>query len=307
MTSEKNNTPTRAQACPACQTPPSTVEWGMASPFFSGRALEKDPAPTELLRCGACGTAWARQGLDAEQGARLYDGYRGEAYFKQRHATEPWYTRSMNDSMGSDHEMQGRRTVFSQALKRAELKGGLRPQGIVLDFGGDKGQLLADLPDTTLMVSEVSGIELCSWAKPAGDLGAWSGQCDLVMCCQVLEHVESPASIRDKIMRLARSGGWIYLEVPNESWTQAGAQAAWRHGWIERVSRNPKLTLALDFVSTASRLKFGVIPPFGFWSLREHMNFFTLSGLTRLAEDGGAEILWAGLTESGLSLVGRKK
>ena len=265
------------------------------------------PEPVELARCSACGHAWSLRGLSDQEAARLYAGYRGDAYFEARRATEPWYTRAVNDSIGSDSAMEGRRRVLAGALAAAAAKAGPRPEGRCLDFGGDRGQMLKDLPDADKLVHEVSGVQLDPWARRLGSLESEAGSFDLVLNCQVLEHVNAPLSALRETVSMARPGGWVYVEVPDERWRSLWARPGKaRERWLRTISRSARATVALDFVSTACRVKLRWTPPLGFWAMREHINFFSPRSLELLARQAGLVPISLQLTASGISLVASK-
>lgn len=297
----------RPRACLCCAEVSGSEEWGLVSPFLAARAFRQDPAKTRVFRCGSCGFAWSERGLSPEQAELLYVGYRGEAYFRQRNHFEPWYGRKKNDGIGSEETMLSRRLAMAGTMERARAGLGARPVGVVADFGGDTGQMLRDLPDGEKWVYEFSGVQTSAWAMPVKSLSDLAGRCDLAMACQVLEHVESPLETALQVAALAKKGGWVYLEVPDERWSQSMARAAWRAGWLDAVARRPWLHQGLDFVSTASRLTFGWIPPFGFWSMREHLNFFTPQALRSIGEKSGLDVALVESNASGLALVGVKK
>ena len=96
------------------------------------------------------------------------------------------------------------------------------------------------------------------------------------------------------------------MEVPDECWIQSRAQAPWRRKVLERVARTPRIMRGLDFVSTACRIKFGWIPPFGFWALREHLNFFSEGAIEAVARFAGLRLILVESHESGIALVGIK-
>jgi ubiquinone/menaquinone biosynthesis C-methylase UbiE len=50
----------------------------------------------------------------------------------------------------------------------------------------------------------------------AADLAAQSARYDLVTCLHVLEHLQDPLDVLVSMCRLARPGGLIYIELPNE-------------------------------------------------------------------------------------------
>jgi hypothetical protein len=297
----------RPKVCPCCGCGAGREELGLVSPFLARRAFNEGPSLTGLFRCGDCGFAWSRRDLSATEAARLYAGYRGEDYFAQRHFFQPWYTRSKNDSIGSETEMVGRRIAMAEVLTEASARVGSRPTGLVLDFGGDRGQLLKDLPDSEKCVFDLSGIACDPWAKKVDDLDALNGCCDLVMACQVLEHVGDPVEFTRGLVSLARPGGWIFIEVPFEQWSQGSAQARWRERWINWLIRKPRLLMAFDFLSTASRITFGRIPAIGFWSLCEHLNFFTAESLDALAKRLGIDVVLVTRNASGLAMVAVKR
>lgn len=262
------------------------------------------PEPVELARCADCGHAWSLRGLTDQEAARLYSGYRGEAYFEARRATEPWYTRAVNDAIGSESAMASRRQVLADALTAAAAKSGPRPEGRCLDFGGDRGQMLKDLPDADKLVHEVSGVQLDPWARRLASLDAEAGSFDLVLNCQVLEHVNDPLSALRETASMARRGGWLYVEVPDERWRSTWASPGnARERWLRMVARSARATIALDFISTACRVKLGWTPPLGFWAMREHINFFSPRSLELLARQAGLVPIDLQLTASGISLV----
>ena len=41
---------------------------------------------------------------------------------------------------------------------------------------------------------------------------------DLVLSCQVLEHLTNPVASLQQIGNLLSSGGWLYVEMPEELW-----------------------------------------------------------------------------------------
>lgn len=64
--------------------------------------------------------------------------------------------------------------------------------------------------------------------------------------------------------------------------------------------------MAIDFLSTASRIVLGRVPAIGFWSLREHLNFFTAESLSELAKRVGIDAVLVTRSASGLAMVGVK-
>ena len=291
-------------SCPCCDQKPTAWTWGVASAFLARRAFGRDPFLTQVFKCADCGCAWSGEGLGEEAAAKLYAGYRGEAYFKQRHGFEPWCSKRKNDSIGSEEEMIRRRAVLAQALQSAELAGGPRPGGACVDYGGDRGQMLRDLAASSKWVHDLSGVEPEPWAKKAPQLGALRESCALALNCQVLEHVDDPLGCLRETASLVAPGGWVYVEVPQEPWRQQGGLGEARHArWLAWLAARPALFKMVDFISTACRLALGWVPFFGFWAMREHLNFFEPASVEALARRAGLEPLWIGLTPSGVAAV----
>ena len=57
------------------------------------------------------------------------------------------------------------------------------------------------------------------------------------------------------------------------------------------------MLLAGDIVSTACRKKLGILPPFGFVPMREHLNYFTVDAISALITRAGLQVVWAGRNE----------
>jgi len=248
------------------------------------------------------------RGLTDEEAGRLYTGYRGAEYFRDRHAHEPWYTQAFNDAIGSESEMQNRRAVLADVLARAQTIAGERPSGRCVDFGGDRGQMLRDLPDADKFVHDLSGVAPDPWARTLCDLDGAAQSFELALNCQVLEHVNDPAATLGQTAALVRPGGWLYLEVPDERWRASLAgEGLLRRAWLGWLAGSPRTIIAMDFLSTACRAKLGWIPPLGFWAMREHINFFSVKSLELLMEQVGLEPLLVEVSPSGISAVGRKK
>jgi len=276
----------RSTTCPCCGTAGGArFQWGLLSPFLARRALETEPAPCRVFECEACGHRWTERGLDPAEAARLYTGYRGEDYFALRHRLEPWYTRGVNDGIGSEAEMAGRRALMARLLARAGLGG--RRLGTVVDWGGDRGQMLAGLAADRRQVYEVSQVEPDPGVEKLARLGDAAGTAELVLSCHVLEHLNEPAAGLEESVSVLAPGGHLYLELPFEPWQAPFLDPRLARPWLQALGRTHWPLLAMDFVSTAARVKLRFIPPLGFLAVREHLNFFTVDSVRRLVERAG--------------------
>ena len=129
--------------CPCCFPKDSSFElseYGIFSSFFLQRVFSSSYSnPIKIFLCNACKSKFFDVYLSNKELSRLYDGYRGDKYFKQRNYFEPWYTRKLNDGIGHEKEFSIRRKELIHALELANVKNQF---DYVLDHGGDKGQML---------------------------------------------------------------------------------------------------------------------------------------------------------------------
>lgn len=279
----------RSSECPCCQTVSARGQWGLVSPFLASRAMNAPVVPTWIFECGECGHRWTERGLSEDEAARLYAGYRGEDYFQLRHSFEPWYTRSVNDGRGSEATMVERRAILARLLGEAGLNG--TRFELALDWGGDRGQMLKELPATRRAVHEVSEVRPDPGIEQLRRLEDAAGLADLVLNCHVLEHLNDPFDGLGQCLTALRPGGHLYLELPCEPWRGPFVPPWLAKSWLERVASKRWLLMAMDFVSTASRISMRIVPPFGFVAVREHLNFFTLASAKRLVERVGLQPL----------------
>ncbi len=217
--------------------------------------------------------------------AKLYTGYRNDEYFKQRHAVEPWYSRAINDGIGAEEEMSQRRGLMRALLEKAGLGG--REYGTVVDWGGDRGQMLKDVPAKHKLVHEVSQVEPDPGVEKVGALSKVKGKADLVLNCHVLEHLNEPMTGLEESVSVLKKGAHLYLELPFEPWVGPFMPARMSKWWVTLLSKTKWPLMAADFFSTAARVKLHVVPPMGFVAVREHLSYFTIESVRRLIERAG--------------------
>jgi|GEM_PF-4734493 len=112
--------------------------------------------------------------------------------------------------------------VVSKAIK--ELK--LRPGNLVLDFGCADGYFTNRLSEK-VPGAEVHGIDLIAhdrWASWKSNVSFVASELplpftddsfDAIFCSQVLEHVQSPASVASEFARVLKPGGRAWVATPN--------------------------------------------------------------------------------------------
>jgi hypothetical protein len=123
---------------------------------------------------------------------------------------------------------------------------------------------------------------------------------DLVLSCHVLEHVSDPGGYMGNLVGLGRPGSLFFIEVPNEKYASPAFNGSTvQKAWLSWVAGTRLVFKALDFLSTGLRVKLGLVPPFGFVALREHLQIVTVTGLRAFLATFSLEILACEIAETG--------
>lgn len=276
--------------CPCCGSKELRRWPAIVSPFIAGYACGARPGESHLCECKGCSFRFFETRLTDAEVRKLYAGYRGDAYFTARHRFEFWYSREVNDGIGSDPA-----EIVSRKQNLAKLLGD-RAQSFttVLDYGGDRGQFIPDGVGSERFVYEISDV------KPVDSVVRLSSvegrKFDFIMLAHVLEHCSEPRDILQLLKPLAHGNTIFYFEVPYErpSLQSAGAGAGQRRYLNTLVRLGPLLQL-VDLYSTVFRIKFDKIPPLGLQKCSEHLNFFNKPSLEALLKSEGFEVLESGV------------
>ena len=290
-----NSSQSRLSAgCLCCGSADLIKEQTLISPYLAFKAMATGPSECQLCVCRACGFRFYDRGLIDEETSSYYRGYRNEKYYIDRNGFEPFYTRSVHDRL-SDHMCSAkRRDSFGAAISTA---GVATPLDLVIDYGGGDGSLIADLPAARKISFDPSGTEGWTGIEVVERREALpSGEADLVVCAQVLEHVSNPQGLLDDMVSLLRSGGVLYLEVPDQLWRRWSSLRPSK-AFVTWLCRHPRALLAADTYSTAFRVKLGALPPFGFVPMREHINFYSAMALRAFVERGALDVRREGRTD----------
>jgi SAM-dependent methyltransferase len=276
----------------------------LIAPFVASYIWKTSPRVTLLLECRSCGFRFFQERFSKDEIARLYADYRSERYWKARHACEPWYTRAINDGIGgSPAEITFRKKLSGSFIKEHSLGASMAS---VLDWGGDRGQFIPD-DFANKYVFDVSGVQPLDGIVAISSERELGGMhFDVVMLAHVLEHLSDPRSVLQTIRPKLAAGGLLFVEVPYERYDLRFAKRSSAFtSYLGIVAAHPgKLLMALDFFSTACRVRFGVVPPLGFPKLHEHINFFNEASLSKLLEATGYRVLVSRIAPEAKSVVG---
>lgn len=269
--------------CVFCGSRELSWSIGLTAPFIAEYVLDEKPRPTEFGRCARCKGTFARERYQSDDVRRLYGDYRGARYFEVRHRHEFWYTARVNEGFGD--ATAARRRSIEDALAAS----GLHPSfERALDFGGGDGTLFPDGRWKERVVVDPAGAPKAEGIASARDLSEVDrSDFDLVMACQVFEHLADPSAVIAQLTERLGPRGVLYLEVPDERFVDWTLPPGLQRAFLTALSRVPRLLAAFDFLSVASRHKARVVPPLGFLKLHEHINFFSLEALGELVERAG--------------------
>jgi len=269
-------------SCVVCGGALGSPRRGVVTPFLAQRIWRRSAFPIELESCTDCGFAFFNPRLEPSEEALLYQGYRGEEYQQSRQSFEPWYSDALNASIGAPEAWQPRIRLLKKLFHdRLKLDG--RTFGNVLDVGGDRGELIADLvPASRRFVYEISGVPPVAGVESLHSLEECRRyRFDLIVTSNVLEHVGAPRELMGQIASIATPGTLVFNEVPLESvadWRSRVKRAA-QFGWL--AARRPSVALRL-------------VGPGMFNLMHEHVNYFSERSLNRLMEVGGFQVLDSG-------------
>jgi hypothetical protein len=263
--------------CVICDGGIRRLKPALVAPFLATRIWNRPPFCVDLVQCKACGFMFYNPRLDAAEEGRLYAGYRSEEYQRMRHASEPWYTETFNFGLASPSAYELHRRLLA-AILRQQL--GQRETRRVLDYGGDRGDLVRGLIDgAAAFVYDISGIPAVDGVTPTTDPAGC--QADLIINSNVLEHVGFPRRLLGEIVEATPAGGMVFLEVPCESPFR-----------LARILR--RVAQAGVVALTRPALAFSVARPAGLYMMHEHVNYFTERSLATLMRCGGCAVVAAG-------------
>lgn len=280
------------EQCPCCGGEPSGQWPALTAPFIAEYALLAPVTPCRLMECGSCGLRFFDGRFEEEEVRRLYAGYRGEAYFSARHRHEFWYSRRHNAGTGHDSRILAARKAATGRFLLSHLESEHLDR--VLDYGGDSGQFIPDGIGIEKDVFEVSDASPVPGVRRVADEQALRpGSYDLILLNHVLEHAPDPAALLRRVAGLLKERtGILHIEVPLERyhlrWVPQNPAQSLR---LTRLASQPLRLRWLDFYSTFFRVALGIVPPFGFLKLHEHLNLFDERSLTAACRSIGLEIV----------------
>lgn len=264
--------------CVVCDGEICKLRTALVAPFLAKRIWNRRPFTVAVVRCQACGFMFYNPRLEDEEAKRLYANYRLHEYQQMRHASEPWYTVKFNADVATPIVYERRRPVLAEILRQHF---GDRKVRRVLDYGGDRGDLVRGLIDgAEAFVYDISGIPAVDGVTAT----SYPAECkaDLIISSNVLEHAGFPRLLVEEIVKATPPEGAVYLEVPRES--PFGLPRMFR-----RVAQVGIVAL------THPGLARHVVRPASLYLMHEHINYFSEQSLATLMRSSGCEVIGAGI------------
>jgi Methyltransferase domain len=279
-------------ACPCCESKQLTLLPAIVSPFLAKYVLRTTPPMCSLSECEGCSFRFFNSRLTPDEVGKLYSEYRGNEYFRQRHAVEPWYSQRVNDAMGGDpDEIQTRNRAVEGFLSPHVNIGSI---GSVLDYGGDKGQFIPALLGKQKFVFELSDARPVDHVTRIGsDAELQKQRFDFIISCGVLEHCSEPLEILQALGRLANGPDcYLFIAVPYERFGLGliGSGKLYR-AYLELLRKSGPLLTLVDLYSSAARIRLNTMPPLGVVKCHEHLNFFNERSMNALLRRANMEML----------------
>jgi len=191
----------RQTACPCCGTQPVFLP-AYFSQFVIWRTTGIKPesnVATSLSHCKHCDFYFSSERFDDNEIESLYQGYRNTQYNRMRQECEPKY----KGELYSLEYIKQRKDFINNLINKHTSN-----LTSILDFGGDDGTYIPDV--AVRCVYDLSGVEL----KQGISRHHLNSDCtyDLVMNCQVLEHVPDIDKLINQLKNCTKE--YLYIEVP---------------------------------------------------------------------------------------------
>lgn len=238
------------------------------SPFIENYALNAAAPRVNIVYCPRCEGSFFDHAYDDKEMSNLYREYRGKNYTAVRERYEKGYS-AVNDLLGNDPgEVISRKNNLQKVLLSV-ISGHNIKVTSVLDWGGDVGQFIPELPGAKKFLYDMSGKEPCRPDITGLTRIPEGMRFDLILSCHVFEHVSSPVDTLMELKGALNEGGIVYLEVPYEF---------------------PKLH---RLISSFLKRNLTVL-------MHEHINQFSVRSLLFLANRAGFEVLAISLPKTNI-------
>jgi hypothetical protein len=288
-------------ACPACASTNLHFQChAIVSPWIWHLSRERKNRLTRYISCKECNSTFFDIVFSESLMNALYSDYRGEKYFNIRNSWEPSYTRELNQNLISSKSwLRSRQEQIMVALKSASIE--LDSIDSVIDFGGGHGGVMPPVKNKFLIEKNKS-VATSPDIRVFGSISETKGlKFDLLMCCGVLEHVNSPVDLLFELSQI--NCQWYLFEVPSGIPKRRRYLSALRLILIIASSQKFFWRLIQASERKVSFHKRHLFP----LRCSEHLQFFTSLGVLRLLNRSGFEVIGIFSSKTNEDLVNAEK
>jgi Methyltransferase domain len=282
----------RRSSCPSCGLEDSRKQatFGIINPWV----LEIGGVSTSDLFhkysiCTRCKCGWFQLAYPKILIDNLYAKYRGSNYFQVRNSWDKSYSITLNNGLKNDKIwMQSRQRSVETFLQAS----GINPNKIqsCVDIGGGEGGVIPDLPNAAKFILETNteillqdGVEKIETYEELKVVNP-----DLIMCCGLLEHLNSPKEFLEFISSIVKDETYFYFEVPVGVPSERQISKI-KMSITKALSRSRRFwSLAIILEKQISKLTRRNMLPL---RISEHLNFFSEESLLEILHRGGYEVL----------------
>jgi len=209
--------------CPLCGDTIASVvrEFTSSDNYLDLIGKSYSLTPRRWLRCSSCGLIHNEMRLSAEETAKLYARFRDQEW--RNESPDEYFDRITSLPDAQSENVQKIR-VIDEVTGISQRSGGR-----VLDVGCGGGVLIETMRRALVGEWSYFGVEpTSSFAELASRrTGATvlntnytsklfgDQRFDLITCCQVLEHLDSPRQLLSDVLLDLTAEGYFYLEVPD--------------------------------------------------------------------------------------------
>lgn len=204
-----------------------TPDWGLQT-IRPGMAYSL----CATLQCQSCAHLFLDIRFTPDQLARLYRNYQDETYARHRATYEPGYW---------ERNARLKQTIAYLPAVEAFIRPHVPSLPRILDWGGSRGD---NTPFRGARAShdifDISGEPPVEGARFVPLETAVSGDYDLIVCSNVLEHVPYPLDTLHLVASAMRPGTALYLEIPLEDIMRRSGDSPEahlsKHHWHEHIN-----------------------------------------------------------------------
>lgn len=292
-------------SCPGCGLlGHGKYNWAIIAPWVAELGDEK-LGPSKYRICTRCGLGWSDINYSENVLKGIYSEYRGKRYLQVRNSWEPTYSEELNRSLDfGDGFLKTRRDFITTLISEID-KNFIESASGVVDIGGGHGGVMPNWPNLeNKFVLEISNAEPAEGIESITDFSdiPSNQSIDLIMCCGILEHLNSPTDFLTDLANKTRnmksnSCRYYYFEVPN------GAPKYRNNGLLPvlLIASHFKLLWRVydKFIKRVTGSNFPI-------RIAEHIQFFEVQSLEYLLTANGFKVLSSSSYESLNDLPGAR-